>query len=53
MVYGNGSELPSELKTVAVIALIVVEGNGSDKYMKGSNVTDTLLQTGQTKVDLY
>ena len=28
-------------------------GNGSDKYMNGSKVTEILLHSGQTKVDLY
>lgn len=53
MVYGDGREFPSVFKTVKVIVRIVVEGNGSDKYIKGSNVTETFLQTGQTSVDLY
>lgn len=53
MVYGNGKLFPYVLTTVKVRVRIVVEGNGSDKYMNGSNVTETFLQTGQTKVDLY
>uniref|UniRef100_A0A0A9GV24 Uncharacterized protein n=1 Tax=Arundo donax TaxID=35708 RepID=A0A0A9GV24_ARUDO len=36
-----------------VIVLIVVEGRGKDKYINGSNVTETFLQMGQTNVDLY
>lgn len=49
--YGNA--LPSHVKTVTVIVRVVVDWSGSERYMKGSNVTDTLLHTGQTKVDLY
>lgn len=52
-VYGDGPVVPSVLKTVIVIVLIVVEGRGRDRYMNGSNVTDTFLQSGQTNVDLY
>lgn len=48
-----GMELPSVFMTVKVIVRIVVEGIGSDRYMKGSKVMDTFLQTGQTSVDLY
>jgi hypothetical protein len=43
----------SEIKIVMVIVLIVVEGRGKDRYINGSNVTDTFLQMGQTSVDLY
>ena len=53
MVYGDGWWLPLVFTTVKVIVRIVVEGNGSDKYMNGSKVTETFLQIGQTKVDLY
>lgn len=52
-VYGDGPIEPSVLKTVTVIVLIVVEGRGKDKYINGSNVMDTFLQSGQTNVDLY
>ena len=52
MVYGVGV-LPSVLTTVKVIVRIVVEGRGSDRYMNGSKVVETFLQTGQTNVDLY
>lgn len=52
-VNGAGIVLPSVLKTVTVIVLIVVEGIGSDRYISGSNVTDTLLQTGQTNIERY
>jgi hypothetical protein len=45
--------VPSVLKTVMVIVLIVVEGRGKDKYINGSNVTETFLQIGHTSVDLY
>ena len=41
------------LKTVIVIVLIVAEGRGKDKYINGSNVTETFLHIGQTNVDLY
>jgi hypothetical protein len=50
-VIGVGKFIPSVLRTVKVIVRIVVEGNGSDKYINGSNVTDFLLQAGQTSVD--
>lgn len=53
MVNGDGKVLPSVLKMVTVIVRIVVEGNGSDKYIRGSNVTDTFLQTGQTNIERY
>lgn len=53
MVYDDGSALPSVVTTVKVIVRIDVDGKGSDKYINGSKVTDTLLQTGQTKVDRY
>lgn len=52
-VTGVGNVLPSVLKIVTVIVLIVVEGKGSDRYISGSNVTDTFLQTGQTNIDRY
>lgn len=39
--------------TVMVIVREVVDGRGSDRYMNGSNVTETFLHCGQTKVDLY
>jgi hypothetical protein len=52
-VYEDGPAVPSELKTVMVIVLIVVEGRGKERYINGSNVTDTFLQMGQTSVDLY
>ena len=41
------------LITVKVIDRMVVEGRGNDKYMNGSNVTETFLHAGQTNVDLY
>jgi hypothetical protein len=50
-VIGDGKFLSSVLKIVKVIVRIVVEGNGSDKYINGSYVTDFLLQAGQTSVD--
>lgn len=52
-VQAAGSELPSQVKTVSVIVRVVVDWRGKERYMKGSNVTDTLLHTGQTRVDLY
>lgn len=52
-VYWDGWEFPSVLTTVNVIVRIIVEGKGSERYINGSNVTDTFLQTGQTNVDLY
>lgn len=52
-VQGDGSVVPSKVKTVTVMVLLVVDWSGKERYMKGSNVTETLLQTGQTKVDLY
>lgn len=52
-VHGDGRVEPSQLKTVTVMVLLVVDWRGRERYMKGSNVTETLLQTGQTKVDLY
>lgn len=45
--------LPLVFKTVNVIVLIVVDGRGRDRFMNGSNVTETFLQIGQTNVDLY
>lgn len=48
-----GMVLPSVFITVMFIVRIVVEGKGSDRYMNGSKVTETFLQTGQTNVDLY
>jgi hypothetical protein len=48
-----GREAPVPLNTVTVIIRVTVEGNGSDKYMNGSKVTEILLHSGQTKVDLY
>ena len=53
MVNGVGNIIPSVLKTVKVIVRIVVEGNGSVRYINGSNVTETFLQTGHTNVDRY
>lgn len=53
IVYEEGAELPSALKTVIVIVRVGDDGRGRDKYIKGSNVTESLLQTGQTNVDLY
>lgn len=55
IVYGDNEDIlsPLPLTTVIVIVRIVVEGRGNDKYMNGSNVTETFLQIGQTNVDLY
>jgi len=55
IVYGDNGDIlsPLPLTTVIVIVRIVVEGRGNDKYMNGSNVTETFLQIGQTNVDLY
>lgn len=52
-VHGDGRVVPSQLKTVTVMVLLVVDWRGRERYIKGSNVTETLLQTGHTKVDLY
>jgi len=53
-VQGDGRAAPSQEKTVTVMVLLAVEDwSGRERYMNGSNVTETLLQTGQTKVDLY
>lgn len=41
------------LKRDTVIVLMVVEGRGRVKYINGSNVIETLLQIGHTRVDLY
>lgn len=49
----DGNALPSQVKTVIVIERVMVAWSGKERYMKGSNVTETLLHTGQTKVDLY
>lgn len=49
----DGKALPSEVKTVIVIFLVLVNWRGRERYMKGSKVTETLSHTGQTKVDLY
>jgi hypothetical protein len=53
MVYVDDSLIPSVLMTVNIIVRIVVEGNGSDRYINGSNVTETFLQRGQISVDRY
>lgn len=50
---GEGKVVPSELTTVKVMVLVVVEGSGKDRYMNGSNVIDIFLQTGQTTLDRY
>lgn len=52
-VIGQGRVVPSLLNMVKVIVRIVVEGNGSERYINGSNVTDFFLQMGQTKVERY
>lgn len=52
-VQAAGSALPSQVKTVTVIVRVLVDWSGKERYMKGSNVTEILLHTGQTKVDLY
>lgn len=52
-VHENGRVLPSEAKIVTVIDRVIVEWRGKERYMNGSNVTETLLHTGQAKVDLY
>lgn len=49
----DGNVIPSVLKTVKDMVRIVVEGNGRERYINGSNVTATLLQTGQTNADRY
>lgn len=48
-----GRALPSPQNTVTFIDRTEDEGSGNDKYMNGSKVTDILLQTGHTNVDLY
>lgn len=53
MVQAFGSALPSQVKTVTAIVRVVVDWSGKERYMKGSNVTEILLQAGQTRVDLY
>lgn len=53
MVYADGNVIPSVLTIVNVIVRNVVEGNGSDRYINGSNVTDTFLQRGQISIDRY
>jgi hypothetical protein len=52
-VKGIGRASPVPLNTVTVIIRVAVDGNGSDKYINGSKVTEILLQTGHTSVDLY
>ena len=52
-VKGIGRASPVPLNTVTVIIRVTVDGNGSDKYINGSKVTEILLQTGHTNVDLY
>lgn len=47
----EGNVIPSVLMMVKVMVRIVVEGNGRDRYIKGSNVIETFLQTGQINVD--
>lgn len=53
MVHVDGRALPSQVKIVIVIDRVVANCRGKERYMKGSNVTETLLHTGQTSVDLY
>lgn len=48
----DGKALPSQVKTVIVIVRVMVSWSGKERYMKGSNVMETLLHTGQTNVDL-
>jgi len=50
-VIAEGNVTPSVLMTVTVIVRVVVEGNGRDRYIKGSKVIETLLQKGQINVD--
>lgn len=49
----DGRALPSQVKTVTVIVRVMVCWRGRERYMNGSNVTETLLHTGHTNVDLY
>lgn len=49
----DGNVIPSVLKTVKDMVRIVGEGNGRERYINGSNVTATLLQTEQTNFDRY
>jgi hypothetical protein len=53
MVCWDGSVLLSVPITVTVIVLVFDEDRGKDKYMNKSNLIDTFLQMGQTRVDLY
>lgn len=53
MVNGDGWVLPLVLTTVKVIVRIDVDGRGNDTYMNGSKVTEDILQSGHTNVDLY
>lgn len=53
MVNEEGLAVPSVFTTVKVIIRTVVDGSGSDRYINGSKVRETFLQTGQTNVDLY
>jgi hypothetical protein len=52
-VYGVGGALPSQVKTTMVMLRVEVNCRGKERYMNGSNVTETFPQIGQTKVDLY
>lgn len=51
-VQADGKALPSQVKTVTVMVRVMVSWSGNERYMKGSNVMETLLHTGQTNVDL-
>lgn len=53
MVNVEGNVIPSHEITIRVILRIVVDGNGKERYINGSNVTDNLLQAGHTNVDRY
>src|SRR5689334_15615711 len=46
-----GALVASAKTTVTSIVRCVGIGNGRDKYMNGSNVIDTLWQSGQTNLD--
>lgn len=51
--YADGKALPSQVNIVTVMVRVMVSWSGKERYMKGSNVMETLLQAGQTNVDLY
>lgn len=49
----RGALLPLTSTAVMMNVLVFGVGSGSERYMKGSNLTDSWLQRGHRNVDLY